>query len=253
MAHTSQLTLNELPKKIKNEKKMARELNEIFRQMSDDLTLGIAATGVIIPFTNFNKDMESIVRTNYRRTSRDFKFTSRDRFDIDRDTDAGAVDTGINSFIDRNAPLNSSQIMSTTSDVARKAEREVRLAAEDEGRSLSNTELATLVGINFAIRNKKRTPTIAQTEIQNIAEESKDIEGRAIVASGAIKADKVWDAILDSKTRPAHARADGQVRPINEAFDVGGERLKRPGDSSLGATLGNIINCRCSSHLVKKR
>lgn len=251
MAHTSQLTLNELPKKIKNERKMARDFNEIFRQMSDSLTLGLAVSGVVIPFAQFNKDVEAILRKNYRVTARDFKFSARDRFDIDRDVDAQKIDIGIDQFINRNAPLSSSEIINTTENVARVAEREVRLAAEEEGRSLSDTEKATLIGIVFLRRNKNRVQTISQTEIQNIAESTKQIESDALIISGNLKAKKVWDAILDSKTRAAHARADGQVRDVDQPFDVDGEKLMFPRDASLGASLGNLINCRCSAQLVK--
>ncbi len=251
MATTSPLVLQELPKKIKNERKMSRDLNEIFRQMSDDLTLGFAVTGVIIPFTEFSKEMESVVKTNYRRAARDFKFTARDRFDLSRDDDAQAIDTGINKFINRGSIDSTSHIISTTADVARKSEQEVRRAAEEEGRALNNAELATLIGINFNQRNKNRVAAISQTEIQNIAESSKQIEAAALIDSGKLDKKKQWDAILDSKTRAAHSRADGQVRSINEPFDVGGERLMFPRDTSLGATAGNIINCRCSMQLVK--
>lgn len=52
-----------------------------------------------------------------------------------------------------------------------------------------------------------------------------------------------WVAILDSHTRLAHEDADGQRRSPGEAFDVGGELLRFPGDP-LG-DLDNTINCRC--------
>jgi len=43
--------------------------------------------------------------------------------------------------------------------------------------------------------------------------------------------------------RDAHRAASGQVRPINQPFVVGGERLMHPGDPS--GSPGNIINCHC--------
>lgn len=52
-----------------------------------------------------------------------------------------------------------------------------------------------------------------------------------------------WVAILDSHTRLAHEDADGQRRSPGEAFDVGGEPLRFPGDP-LG-DLDNTVNCRC--------
>lgn len=52
-----------------------------------------------------------------------------------------------------------------------------------------------------------------------------------------------WVAILDTHTRIAHAEADGQRRAPGQAFEVGGESLRFPGDP-LG-DLDNVINCRC--------
>lgn len=60
---------------------------------------------------------------------------------------------------------------------------------------------------------------------------------------------KVWDADLDGHERPAHRRADGQVRSLSDTFQVGGQDLRFPGDPS-GAP-ANVINCRCSMTIRK--
>lgn len=51
----------------------------------------------------------------------------------------------------------------------------------------------------------------------------------------------------DGRTRDAHLQANGQEVPIDEPFKVDGEYLMYPGDISLGASAGNVINCRCVS------
>lgn len=53
---------------------------------------------------------------------------------------------------------------------------------------------------------------------------------------------KQWDATLDDRTRPDHQAADGQIREIDEPFDVGGEKMKAPG---VGGSAKNVCNCRC--------
>lgn len=53
---------------------------------------------------------------------------------------------------------------------------------------------------------------------------------------------KQWDATLDGKTRPAHREADGQIRELDEEFDVGGEKMKAP---AVGGSAKNVCNCRC--------
>ena len=53
---------------------------------------------------------------------------------------------------------------------------------------------------------------------------------------------KQWDATLDSATRPWHQEADGQLRELDEDFDVGGDKMKAPG---VGGSARNVCNCRC--------
>ncbi len=53
---------------------------------------------------------------------------------------------------------------------------------------------------------------------------------------------KQWWTTLDERTRPAHRKAHLQVRLIDADFDVGGEKLRAPGQ---GGSPGNVINCRC--------
>lgn len=51
---------------------------------------------------------------------------------------------------------------------------------------------------------------------------------------------KQWDATLDKRTRPSHARVDGEIRELDEPFSNG---LMRPGDPRDRAA--EVINCRC--------
>jgi len=70
----------------------------------------------------------------------------------------------------------------------------------------------------------------------------------AISASEELGVGKEWRSILDGATRTGrfnHVSPDGQERGVNEPFDVSGERLMNPRDTSLGASAGNIMGCRC--------
>ena len=64
------------------------------------------------------------------------------------------------------------------------------------------------------------------------------------------KNEKVWQALGDSKTRSSHSRADGQQKQIDEPFVLPGGLLQYPGDASLGASLSEIIGCRCATVYV---
>lgn len=63
------------------------------------------------------------------------------------------------------------------------------------------------------------------------------------------KPKKEWSATFHN-TRPDHAAAEGQQRWAAEPFVVGGQLLQYPGDGSLGASLANLVNCRCASIYV---
>lgn len=53
---------------------------------------------------------------------------------------------------------------------------------------------------------------------------------------------KQWDSTLDGRTRDEHRECDGQIREIDEPFDVGGEKMQAPG---VGGSAKNVCNCRC--------
>lgn len=78
------------------------------------------------------------------------------------------------------------------------------------------------------------------TRVENLAR----IDVYKEVASQGYEIVKEWVAVVDSRTRDAHKKADGQRVPINEPFIVNGEKLMYPGDPNGSAE--NIINCRCT-------
>ena len=55
---------------------------------------------------------------------------------------------------------------------------------------------------------------------------------------------KEWLATNDARTRPEHAAASGQVVGESESFDVGGEKLRYPGDPN--GSPGQTCMCRCT-------
>lgn len=57
---------------------------------------------------------------------------------------------------------------------------------------------------------------------------------------------KTWMTMDDPSVRHDHAMVDGQTRELNQPFLVGGEFMMFPSDYTMGATAGNIINCRCA-------
>lgn len=55
---------------------------------------------------------------------------------------------------------------------------------------------------------------------------------------------KQWDSTLDSATRPHHVELDGQVRELEELFEVAGHMAMYPGGFGIAS---EDIHCRCVS------
>lgn len=53
-----------------------------------------------------------------------------------------------------------------------------------------------------------------------------------------------WVATRDARTRPEHARADGQVVRVGSPFTVGGFLMRQPGDFNAPPEL--TVHCRCT-------
>jgi hypothetical protein len=68
----------------------------------------------------------------------------------------------------------------------------------------------------------------------------------AVLSSSPFPWEKKWVANRDERTRDAHRIAgEGKFISVSDFFLVGGETLLFPADDQNGASLGNVINCRC--------
>lgn len=103
----------------------------------------------------------------------------------------------------------------------------------DIARNISNVTKAPL----------SRAKTITRTEGHRIQQASTMDAQKAAKAKGADVV-KQWDASLDSKTRPTHRRLDGQIREVDEPFEVNGKKAMAPGYFGDPA---EDCNCRCVS------
>lgn len=141
------------------------------------------------------------------------------------------------------------------------AEKSVASEAEDATEQLprkeKNKRIAKLAKVNFKRKSNPRPKLIAVTETQKTAESTKDIERKnyvlirnsstavlAEIEKGAI--DEYWVTMGDDVVRPWHLEADFQKKE-NGFFIVKGQRLTYPGDNAHGASLDNILGCRCSA------
>ena len=82
---------------------------------------------------------------------------------------------------------------------------------------------------------------IARTEGHRIQNEAA-LDGQHGAKKKGADIVKQWDSTLDGRTRGEHRECDGQIREIDEPFDVGGEKMQAPG---VGGSPRNVCNCRC--------
>lgn len=110
---------------------------------------------------------------------------------------------------------------------------------------------------------KKKLRTIANVNTQDVAEEAAAAVRASLpeyLTTGTVVHE--WVTVGDDRVRgnPTgryanspfdHWSADGQRAELPDGvFTVSGETLRFPGDAQRGASLGNLINCRCSLRTI---
>lgn len=86
-----------------------------------------------------------------------------------------------------------------------------------------------------------RAKSIVRTEGHRIQQASQHDARKTAKAKGADVV-KQWDAIMDGDTRPTHKDLDGQIREVDEPFEMDGKTAMYPGEFGDPA---EDCNCRC--------
>jgi len=253
---TSPEAARQLAKKMKLEDRMKPKLRRFFDQISRDVRAVWTATRSIPNLQPFELELVALLREQYRAIDRAFNKTSRDlnkSFLTELETkQEETIDSEIVAFINQHSLQQAPFILNTTQNELDRISMDVIRDTAQQGGDLDDAAIGALIAREFNDRSDNRVDTIAMTETQTVSESIKEIEAATIggiiaATAGTQEMFKTWNTILDEKTRQSHVRADGQVREVRQPFNVQGQSLMAPGDTSLGATLDNIINCRCVS------
>ena len=109
--------------------------------------------------------------------------------------------------------------------------------------SLPYADIARNIAAHAGI-SKNKAMRIARTEAHRIQNKAAfDAQHKASDA-GAIVV-KQWDAALDGRTRKSHRKLDGQIRELDEPFEVDGKKAMYPGGFGRPE---EDIHCRCVSN-----
>ena len=124
------------------------------------------------------------------------------------------------------------------------------LRALKGGKALSKTDIDRIAGRYKDRLLAHRGETIARTEAITALRAGRSEGFRQLVDSGRVQSDQIergWTDTGDGRTRPDHREMDGTaVVGMDEPFTLpDGSRMMFPGDTSLGASAHQTINCRC--------
>ena len=107
-------------------------------------------------------------------------------------------------------------------------------------------KLAKRIAVQTGETNMKAMIRYARTAMTS-AQNSGRMEMLHKAKGMGIQCKKVWLATLDSRTRDAHAKMDGQTADVDDDFMSDFGPIKFPGDlSSKGSVPANLYNCRCT-------
>lgn len=250
--------LRDLAKKMRLEAFVKNDLRKIFKKISNEMRASFSRNGRVIKVSDFQNEMKALLEKHHRKVMKDFNKNIRDSMGkglklLKQDEDE-EVESSNEAFLLAFPLFRAKQILETTqTNLNESISQAIDELSTEDGQPLPNDIVAAEAANNFTKKTNPRIDMIAITETQAPAERTKENEMNALITAGVISAfasRKTWTAILDERVRDNHAIADGQSQRIGNPFSVGGELLRHPGDTSLGASAGNVINCRCSSSLT---
>jgi len=250
-----EIAASQLARKLKLEKQFEPELTRFFNQMAKSISIVWAATGNIPTLTPFEPELITLLRNHYRRVDRAFnkevqKEAKRVKLNLETKQIDEIVDSEVQAYIMSHSVIQSGIILTTTQKELQKISGGVLRSSALSDVPLTQSEIGKEIQTRFVDRTGARVKTISITETNTTAEAIKNIESNAfasILANTQQALVNTWNTTLDERTRASHVAADRQEVNHGRPFKVQGQLLKFPGDTSLGATLDNVINCRCSA------
>lgn len=119
-----------------------------------------------------------------------------------------------------------------------------KVIAAEISRGLATNRQYGEIARNISTRMKiplNRARTIVITEAHRIREEASQ-NTRVAAKEQGCNIVKQWDATMDNRTRPTHRRLDGQIREVDEPFEIDGKKAMYPGGFGRPE---EDCNCRC--------
>lgn len=242
-------------RKLALERRMLPDIRSTFSQMVTEYVASLTELGSVPKASDFQGEWTATFLRQYRRVGRVFLSNKRrskfyeSLLEVKQDLTSEESQM-LFAFFARWSREFGAQQSALVTETNQKDYATALQRATEEVPGASPVVIAAAAGVILRQLFKSREGAIANVQTQAPAEEAKRQEAVALGrADGKQEAEieKVWQTVGDADVRIAHVAANGQQRPGNAAFSVGGEDLRYPGDSTLGASAGNVINCRCAA------
>lgn len=243
--------LSQLAKKLRLEIAFEPKLTSYFNDIGNVIEPFYNATGSTPQLMAFRNDLVELLENEYGKVSRSFLGdVAPSLMNVSEITEGmeKAVDDILRATITQRAPRQAGYILDTAErELVKYSERASAQAAKD-GITLTRAQQGKIIASDFKGHIPGKVKLIAQHEIGDMAESTKFIVANVISQElPGLTPKKIWNSTLDEVTRDWHVPADRQIKDLNMPYIVKGQMLMRPKDASMGATLDNILGCRCSS------
>ncbi len=278
---TRQATLD-LAKKMSLEGQMNVKLRSFFRDVSKDLERSVLTTGGVQDVRQYRNRVQAILAQQGNRVTESFVSSSISSIrqlpfnnPLKESLRAIARVLGTNpgtmlSDMQLQSRLISQQelssfVVKTTEEILATTQKQLikslQKAENNLGPDATNRELAKNSSTIFRVKSAPRPQTISTTYTQQTAENAKFSTQEAVgnvfnsteareLGLDPVEVENRWVSQGDSRVRDGavfnHLNADFQIRE-NGVFNVSGQTLRFPGDTSRGATAANVVKCRCAS------
>ena len=112
-------------------------------------------------------------------------------------------------------------------------------SVNDMAHQITAKMIGDYAGMKGGVLGKAKT--IARTESNRVANAAR-LDAATDAKEAGADTVKQWDSTMDRATRPHHVELDGQVRELNEPFEVAGHKAMAPHQFGIAS---EDVNCRC--------
>jgi hypothetical protein len=252
----------DLAEKLRLERIIIADIRRFNRTLVRETTREYAQTGGAFRADTLEPELAALLSNHYDLVGSVFddQITNTLPEDIEAtNEELAAIAAALGIFFGTRSKEQAQIITKTNQkDISSSIDQAVMIGQEEAaaGRPQGRIETAMIAGAVLSRKLNGRVRGISSLETQAPAEAAKATEAQVLtfqapsVTGGSLRETpltKTWITVGDERVRQTHMSADSQQQTLNKPFAVGGQLLRWPGDTSLGASAANVINCRCSS------